>query len=451
MEEKCIFVRYDCLKMNFKPLFLFFSFFFSTTFFSQEYKPLDTADFPQRKVFLEKYKLANENYIKELKAKYEGNTGKELAKNYTSFQEEFRKEIKNKDYLFNSDFSKKLDYYFDQLKKKNQNVPENIKILVAKDNTPNAFCVQDGVFIVNMGLFNWIDNESQLISILGHELGHKLLNHSENWQKKLIETKNLNKEKVSAITTLKYNKTEKAFQLLKSQMYESSSFRKKNEIAADSIGYVMYRNTGLKKSEYINALKNLQEFDTISPKLVKVETYRKLYNIPDHPFKYKWLKQEDFSGYDYSNFKERFNKDSLSTHPEVTERINHLKNIFPEINGDEEAEKSSDQEFLALKKAARFEILPNFFHSEDYGLGIYTAMQFLQDGEDENYYKSWLGKNFEKIYEARKKYNLNRYLDRIDPKNQSESYQQFLNFMWNLSLDDIKNIAEFYTKKVSEN
>jgi uncharacterized protein YaaN involved in tellurite resistance len=43
-----------------------------------------------------------------------------------------------------------------------------------------------------------------------------------------------------------------------------------------------------------------------------------------------------------------------------------------------------------------------------------------------------------------KNYNLNRYLDRVDPKNQSESYQQFLNFMWNLSLDEIKNIADYY-------
>ena len=94
------------------------------------------------------------------------------------------------------------------------------------------------------------------------------------------------------------------------------------------------------------------------------------------------------------------------------------------------------------------EVLPNFYQSEDYGVGIYSALQFLQkEDPDIDYYKYWLGKNFEKIYEARKNYKLNRYLDRVDPKNQSESYQQFLNFMWNLSLDDIKYITEFYNKK----
>lgn len=430
-----------------RKFIILFLIFIAINGFSQVYQPIDTADFVQRKAFLEKYKVVNENYVKGLKAKYPGNTGRELAKNYTEFQEDFRKELKNRDYVFNSEFSEKLQKYFDILKTKNQNIPDNIKILTARDNTPNAFCIQDGVFIVNMGLFNWIDNEDQLVSILGHELGHKILNHSENWQKKLIETKNNSKEEVSAISISKVNKAEKAFNLFKNQMYESSIYRRKNESEADSIGYVMYRNAGLKNSEYINALKNLQEFDTISPRIVKAETYKKFYDLPGHPFKEKWLKMEDFSGYNYENYKEKFDKDSLSTHPEITERINRLKKNFPELAKDEASEKSENKDFLALKKMARYEIIPNFFQSEDYGLGIYTAMQFLQEGEEENYYKDWLGKNFLKIYDARKNYNLNRYLDRVDPKNQSESYQRFLNFMWNLSLDDIKNIADFYAKK----
>jgi hypothetical protein len=410
---------------------------------------MDTADYQYRKQFLENYKKINEQHAKELKAKYTGNTGRELAKNYTNFQDNFRKEIKGGDYIFNSPFNTKLRQYFDELVHKNRNIPENIRILIAKDNTPNAFCVQDGVFIINMGLFNWMENESQLISVIGHELGHKILNHSENWQKKLIETENSSKDQVSAINNLKVNRKEKVFNLFKNQIYESGGFKRRNEIAADSIGYVLYKNTDFKKSEYINALKNLQEFDTISPRLVKEETYRKFFDLPDHPFKDKWLKKEDFSAYDYRNYKEKFDKDSLSTHPEITERISRLEQSFPELANDEPTEKSTDKDFLMLKKMARFEILPNFYHSEDYGLGIYTAMQFLQDGEEEDYVKSWLGKNFEKIYLARKNYNLNRYLDHVDPKNQSESYQQFLNFMWNLSLDDIKTIADFYSSKKS--
>lgn len=430
--------------MNSKFTFFLFSLFLFQLTFSQVYQPIDTVDYSKRKTFLEQQKIVNDQYTKLLKTKYPGNTGKELAKNYTGFQEEFRKEIKNKDYVFNSIFSEKLREYFSVLKSKNTNIPENIKILVSKDNSPNAFCMQDGIFVINMGLFNWIDNENQLIAILGHELGHQLLMHSENLQKKLIEKDLQNKPLVSAISASKLNKTDQAFQLFKNQAYETGTFRRKHESQADSIGYVMYRKTGLPPSDYLNSLKNLQRYDTISPRLVKKELYLKLFDLPNHPFKEKWLKMEDFSLYNYGNYKEKLDKDSLSSHPEVIERIALLQKSFAELSKEESSVESTDNDFLALKKMARFEILPNFYHSEDYGVGIYTALQFLQDGEEEQYYKAWLGKNFTKIYEARKNYNLNRYLDRVDPKNQSESYQQFLNFMWNLSLDDLKYIAEFY-------
>ena len=119
---------------------------------------------------------------------------------------------------------------------------------------------------------------------------------------------------------------------------------------------------------------------------------------------------------------------------------------FAELKNKKEAKKG-DEEFAKLKNTARMEVLPNLWHSEQYGRGIYAAMQFLQDKEEENYYHEWLGKLFDKIYTARKNYNLNRYLDRIDPKEQSESYQQFLSFMWNLNLAEIKNIADYYNKK----
>ena len=97
-----------------------------------------------------------------------------------------------------------------------------------------------------------------------------------------------------------------------------------------------------------------------------------------------------------------------------------------------------------MQEISRMEILPNLFYEEEYGVGVYNCLQFLQEGEKVDYYKAWLGKCFLKIYEARKSYQLNHYLDRIEPKRQSKSYQQFLAFMWNLSLEDIKNITEHY-------
>ena len=81
----------------------------------------------------------------------------------------------------------------------------------------------------------------------------------------------------------------------------------------------------------MNALKKLQQFDTISPRQLKVETYKKYFTLPQQEFKEKWLNKEDFSLYNYNHFKEKLDKDSLSSHPEVALRIENLRQLFPSL------------------------------------------------------------------------------------------------------------------------
>ncbi len=421
---------------------------FSAICLGQMYKPLDTADDVQRKEFSKNYSAGNEILIKDLKMQYPGKAGGELSKVYKELGKDFEQQVKNKDFVFNSVFDAKVKDLIQRLRKNNPQIPQNLKILIAKNNTPNAYCFADGTFVINMGLFNWLNNDDQLASVISHELGHKITGHTLKSILNMIDQDQMDKEVVQNIKSNKINRNQRAFNVLKNRIYQKGAENRKQEMQADSLGYVVFKNSDFKKTEFINALKRLEDFDTISPKELKTETYRKFFNFPEQEFQDKWLKKEDFSLYNYSHFNDKLNKDSLKSHPEVTMRINNLRKIFPELKNGAADEKASES-YAVLEKIARMETLPNFYHSEDYGVGIYTSLQFLQDGEEEKYYKSWLGKCFEKIYEARKKYNLNRYLDRVDPKNQSESYQQFLNFMWNLSLDEIKNIADYYQTKES--
>ncbi|HEX7870018.1 MAG TPA: M48 family metalloprotease [Chryseobacterium sp.] len=390
--------------------------------------------------------MNNELLIKDLKAQYSGKTGNELSKIYKEVGKDFEKQVKNKGFVFNSVFDAKVRSLLERLRKNNPQIPQNLKILIAKDNTPNAYCFADGTFVINMGLFNWLNNDDQLAAVISHELGHKITEHTLKTFLKLINQDQLDKSVVQNIKSTKENRNQRAFDVLKNRVYKKGTENRKQEMQADSLGYVVFKNSDFKKEEFINTLKRLEDFDTISPITLKVETYKKFFNLPKQEFNDKWLKKEDFSLYNYNHFNDKLNKDSLKSHPEVTLRINQLKKLFPELKNEVKDEKASES-YAVLEKIARMETLPNFYYSEDYGVGIYASLQFLQDGEEEKYYKNWLGKCFSKIYEARKNYNLNRYLDRVDPKNQSESYQQFLNFMWNLSLDEIKNIADYYQKE----
>lgn len=428
--------------MNKKLLFILTLF---TSFFAFSQK-LDTADHAQRKAFLADYQLINKNYEQYIKSKYPSDIARDLVKSYSVFQTAFKKEVQDRNYYTKSVFNTHIEELVAKLRVSNSNIPSNLKILIAKDNVPNAFMTGDGILVVNMGLFMWMENEDQLMAILGHEIAHNLLHHSIEWQAKGLMANKNSKEKISAIKKSKTGKSEKAFQLFRDLAYTTSIERRKNEIQADSLGYIIYRNHNKKVREYTKALRNLEEFDTISPTVVHKETYRELFDLQQAPFQDKWMKMEDFSAYNYHQFKTKLDKDSLSSHPEIVDRLNFLQTKFHELKGENTKAEEPSEGFLHLKSIAINEIHPNLFHNENYGEGVYVAMQFLQDKRDTTYHSQWLGKYFDKMVEARKTYRLNRYLDTIDPKNQSESYQQFLSFMWNLSLTDLQKIADYYRK-----
>ena len=315
----------------------------------------------------------------------------------------------------------------------------------SKNNTPNAYCLFDGSFIVNLGLFRLLDNSDQVASVLAHELGHRLLEHNLKNQLIRIETNLKNKKEIQQLSNSKSNRSAKAFDLLKKQSYDKGQISRKHEIESDSIGYTLFKNSKFKKVEFINALNNIKLYDTISPYEVKKETYKLLFDLPNQQFNEDWLKMEDFSSYNYNLFKEKIDKDSISSHPETDARLEKLKSLFPEL-AKTETPLPADEILIKLQKVADMEILPNYFHDEEYGIGIYASLQFIQNKNEVDYYKKWLGKCFQKIYEGRKNYQLNRYLHTINPKEQSSSYQQYLSFMWNLKLDEIKVIADFYSK-----
>jgi Zn-dependent protease with chaperone function len=429
-----------------KPVLFFFICFQAV--FGQKYIPIDTADRPKREEFVKIYESSNNDFAQILKSKYDGKLKKELLKTYEEFVKDFSKEIKEGQFSFDQRFLKKANEILDEIKAKNSQVPQNLKILVSKNPSLNAFCLPDGTFSLNMGLFYWLNNEDQVAGIICHEIGHKILEHSIKTQIKVIEdaTSDNTKNAIRSIKKEKYNKSQKALELVKSKLYATGEVRRKHEFQADSVACQLLKNTKYNKFDFIEALKLSEKYDTLKPKGLKIDIYKQIFDLPNQKFKEDWLKKEDFSAYDYKLYQEKINKDSIASHPETEDRIKKLESLFPELKNSTTVKP--DPSFIELEKIADNEQVPNMYFSEDYGSGIYLCLVKIQANKNLSYNKEWLGKCFTKIYDARKKYNLNRYLDRIDAKNHSESYQQFLSFMWNLNLDEIKNIADYYSQKL---
>jgi hypothetical protein len=353
-------------------------------------------------------------------------------------------------YIFDSRFQTMIDSILHEVVINNPAIPTDLKFYVSRNNTLNAASLGNKCFTVNLGAFYLSQNEDQLTAIICHEIAHYLLNHvlkdiqHEYSQKKELEAK----DEISEIKTKSDNWGDKAYNRLKELLYKQGDLNKRQEYEADSMGYVLYRNTHFRKADFINSFILKEVYDTIRPIGLNLETYKNVFNLPTQPFKEAWMKKEDFSKYDYSKYKDKYNEDSLSSHPETDLRIKALVRSFPELATFEEPKKPSSN-FDKLIEIAKLEQPCTFEIQEEFGVGVYFCLYRIQLDDQPYYYKNRLGIFFQKIYEARKAYKLNRYVDRVDPKEQSESYQQFLNFLWNLSLSEIKTIADFYNKKGS--
>jgi len=57
--------------------------------------------------------------------------------------------------------------------------------IVKDDKTMNAFCTPGGYIYVYTGIIKYLDNESQLAGVMGHEMGHADLRHSTRQMTKI--------------------------------------------------------------------------------------------------------------------------------------------------------------------------------------------------------------------------------------------------------------------------
>lgn len=432
----------------FRFLFLFFLFFSLTAdVFSQIYERIDTANLDVRKQKSKEYMESSKAFLNDFNKTFSGQGKSYILKHFKEYQKEFNEELLRGDYIFDKRFDYYLDSIFDAIRVVNPQIPGDLKFYLSRNISLNAAGMGDNRFIVNLGTFYFLDNEHQLAAIISHELGHLMLKHHMQTLEMFYKAEKKDaKRHLSEVKSSRWNRGEKALEKYRSLLYQTGSEKRKQEFEADSMGYVLYKNTGFDNLEYINIYDMMVLYDTIRPMGVKDEIYRKYFDLPGQPFQDKWMEKEDFSAYDnYAKYESKFQKDSLRSHPEITERLDRLKLLFPELN-DSVKPKEPDTGFRKLSLIAEKERMFSLDFNEEYGVGVYLCLLHLQHEEDIDFYKERMGEFFRKIAKARKEYTLNRYLERVSPQDQSESYITFLNFMWNLSLNELENIADYYSK-----
>ena len=159
----------NIVKMN-KKAFLFFCHLIIQITLCAQYTP--SASFPNKiEEWINQYELDTKLLINNINSEFK----KEITKVYNERKNWIIDQLKDEQFIFDSQIQEYLEGILDTIATKNEYRGSNLKILVNKSAVPNASCFGDGILVINLGLFRYLDTKDQLAFVIAHELAHQVL------------------------------------------------------------------------------------------------------------------------------------------------------------------------------------------------------------------------------------------------------------------------------------
>jgi Zn-dependent protease with chaperone function len=413
----------------------------TTTIWGQKPTLIDTLSLKQKKELKEKYITQKKLFYYELGQTYQP---KELEEITTIFDENYaaiEKRIEKNELLINSPFNTYLNDLVSQIRSKNPEIPKKLTVLASREYEANAYNLGEGTIIVNQYLLETFDNEDQLVFTLCHEIAHQKLQHVLNSIHKHITLNNSEdiKKKTKELKKQKYKRKINASNLLLELKYKNSETSRAKEIEADSLGYIYYSKLDRSPQQVAKALQNLRDSDKEKDSLT-IKDYETIFASFNTPVKSKWFEMESFDLYHYQK-NNKFNTDSLRTHPNCDIRIDMLSRIDATIKNTDSAQTlTKSAEFTQWKESAVYQKILNEYLMQHYGNSLYEALKQYKSTPNEML-KNWIAANFKKLYEAKKSYQLNRYVSQVNVNKYTSSYNLFSTFIYNIDLTDLELLS----------
>jgi len=424
---------------------LFVCIFFSALFRSQEvYKPVDTVNYAYRKGLVARFEEEKKAFLQSVRSE-SSDKRKAYTKIYNNiFDGLISNANDNEIYTYPKleDYIKSIVSEFSSY----QDKANNLKILISRDETKNAYMTLNGTLIFNQNFLMILENENQLAAVLAHELGHNILDHSKIKIDKYVQI-STDEELISEarqIKKQKFNKSKEAEALLKNLVYTSQKKRREDEIGADKKALEILKPTRYSTSEISNLLKILETSD-IEKDSLTIEDFRKMLTLPGETLDAKLFSGETSS--EYTSIEENFyrwNIDSLKTHPSCLERIVVVSHL--EGNQSPVFEKNH-QRFQELKKSAELENINNAFALKNYGRSLYFTLIYLKKNPDDIFARNMLAENLKQLKTARETKNYGKYIIFPNPKEHSKSEQLFYTFFDNMSNAYLNKLVNHFTQK----
>jgi hypothetical protein len=301
--------------------------------------------------------------------------------------------------------------------------------------------------VFHTGLFHRLQNESQVIFTLCHELSHFYLNHLNGQIEKYITTTNSKEfqKQLKSIQKEEFHQKAKLEKLALGIAFDSRKHSRYKESEADSLAIVFMSRTKFDNTEAINLLGIL---DTLDKDSFNAENcLRTFFNSKEYPFKNSWVEKEEglLGGHTKIKDDEKY-KDSLKTHPDCKIRIERVKNLL------EKYKQSNTQKsfinpalFETLQSQFQLENIAYYVEKKHFSSALYYSIKYLEQKPQNPYLITTIGTIFNGLYEAQKKHRLGNVTSMPNPGNDA-SFNLVLQFIQNLNMEDYKAIAYNFLK-----
>lgn len=360
-------------------------------------------------------------------------------------KESFLKSIKDSSFIFDKKINTYLQNILSEIYQSNPQIDHSaFYFLINKSLIPNAGCYGNGIFSVNLGLFNLAENDDEIASVICHELSHHILKHNDKSLQNYLKTFNSKevKQKINSTTNIRYGRRAAVASLLKDLKFNFMERSRKDEIQADSLGYVLFNKTKFNKQAYVDILKKLDASDGMvfsSPTNLK-----QTFNFDEYPFKEAWILQDSklFDTTESINDLE-LDKDSLKTHPDIQLRIENI------IKANKlTSTEATNKELLLIKKRISKNSIEIYLDNSKLDIVLYQLLSLHKKGEIEDpIFNDEVVSLLRKVYQFKESHVFGKHIGAVNPFSEEKHLNEIRLFLNNIELKNIKKIGYYYCQK----
>ncbi|MBC7439985.1 MAG: M48 family metalloprotease [Flavobacterium sp.] len=400
------------------------------------------------------------NYISTISDKKIQKFGNQYAKKIKELilerKKNFISKIEDSTYIFNDRINKYLNSILKEIYLPNQNISKSdFYFFINRSPIPNAACYGNGIFTINLGLFNFVNSDDELAFIVCHEIAHYLLEHNDQSLLSFIQATNSKeiKKKINQVKKLDYGKRKAYNDVIEELTYNFLRRSRKVEIEADSVGLQIFSKTKFNVRSSLASLENLKLSDSII--FNENSKLKEHFNFENYPFKENWLNKEQtpFDLTDVSN-DYSFDKDSLKTHPDIPFRVGLLNKM---INDKNILITPVNKKLKEIKQIIGLISIYNFINQHKVDLALYETLVLFNKNElDEQTYSLLVSQIIKKIYELKVNHDFGKYVSQVSPFSDEKYLNEVRQFLHNIELKNIKKIGlnfclKYQNKMINDN